>query len=365
MRREARAHTLSALLVGISTLCMAAALVGFPTLGLLTAGTFALLVLGAPLARRNLRSLVPHFTSGLVTSVGQPARWSLRIDNHRRPARDVRISLDEGRRKLAPLAAGWAGEIHGASQSVDLHPRFAHRGHYSSVELELHSAWPLAWIEERCRWRVPTDLWVLPRIVRLSPSALRSLESGVEHSDLHGHEGDIDSLREWRAGESLRPVAWKLSAHRGKRLVVERREQSALALRVHLLTVMGSVRPAHSHPFESAVILAASLLAHHAQLGARVTLVIESGDGPSAPAPTVRGSNELLGLMRQLAQVEAKSGSLSQAIAAIASPREGEVVWVIAATRVESPPQGVRLADAPEQTLNELRLETASLGFHP
>ena len=360
LRREARAHTLAALMVGISAICMVAALVGLPVLGLFTAGSFALLVLGPPLARRNLRALSPYFTRGLTTSVGQASRWMVSLENGTCIARDVRINLAEGRRDMAPLAAGWSGELVGPSQQVELHPRFSQRGHFSSIELELRSAWPLGWIEERCRWRVPTDLWVLPRIVRLSPKALQSMEAGIKRNDMRSHEGEIYALREWRAGEGLRSVSWKLSAHRGRRLVTERRRALALSLRVHLLCSMGSTPPTHSRLFESAVVLAASLLAHYAQAESEITLAIDTEASPKPAMRPAQGSGELLALMRQLALAKPNKGSLEEALAKVEPPRSDEVVWVISALDSHSSPPGLRVIDNPEAALEQLRARADS-----
>lgn len=356
LRREGRAHGTSAMLVGISVMCMVASLAGYHTAGLVTAGTFALLALGPPLARRNLQAVVPRLPRSLVTTVGQPARWPLELDTASRTVRDLRVSLDEGRRDVAPLAAGWSAELRGRPAQLELQPRFASRGHRTAVQLELRSAWPLGWLEERRRWSVPADLWVLPRILQLDGRRLVRMESGDERARTRGTQGDIYALREWRSGEDMRQVAWKLSARRGRRLVAERREANLQSLRLHLLLAVGSTPPAHSYPFEAAVCLAASLLAQHARAGAQVELIASADPASGADRQIARHASELTPMLRRLAAVQPLAGDLDAALAAVPPPGPGEAVWAIAAAAAGSkPPAGVTWTDTPEATLEELR----------
>lgn len=361
VQREARAHSMAGLLVGLSLMCMVAAMFGLTTLGLVTAGTFGLLLLGPLLARRNLAPLLPALPKSLIAVAGQPTYWSLSLESQAaRASRDVLVVLDEGRREVGALAAGQCVELAGeAHTTVELRPRFTARGRRHSIDLELRSSWPFGWLEERQRWRVPVDIFVLPRVVRLSSAALQQRQHDPGQRTVLGrrsHEGEVYALREWREGESLRHVQWKLSAHLGRRIASERREESKASFRLHLITAMGSTPPLTSGAFESALVLAASLLAHHAAAGSLVQLITDAEDRAQAPMEA-RTPNELIVLMCRLAELQPRAGSIDAVLATVPSPARGEIAWVLCAAPAGTPPSGVQVLDSPESGLLELRLQ--------
>ncbi|MFT7678785.1 MAG: hypothetical protein ACI8QC_002782 [Planctomycetota bacterium] len=348
---------MAGLLMGLSLMCMVAAMFGLATLGLVTAGTFGLLVLGPLLARRNLAPLLPALPKPLIAVAGQPTRWSLALENQAsRSSRDVRVVLDEGRREVGALAAGQCVELPGEELvTLELRPRFTARGRRHSIDLELRSSWPFGWLEERQRWRVPVDLTVLPRVVRLCPNALQQRQRDPGQLQVLGrlsHEGEVYALREWREGEGLRHVHWKLSAHRGRRIATERREEAQPSFRLHLITALGPTPPLSSGAFETALVLAASLLAHHAAGGSLVQLIIDTAAPLDARTPS-----DLISLMRRLAELQPSAGSIDTVLAKVPSPARGEVAWALCAAPAGTPPLGVELFDSPESSLLELRLQ--------
>jgi uncharacterized protein (DUF58 family) len=116
---------------------------------------------------------------------------------------------------------------------------------------------------------LPTDILVLPRLGTIrNLDALTARRHGLLYqgeSD-RGDEQEFHGMREWREGESLRRVHWKLSARRGRLLVREFRGEDRPPIHVILDARLPPRKRTSSRTterrgvFELAVSLAATLV---------------------------------------------------------------------------------------------------------
>jgi len=103
------------------------------------------------------------------------------------------------------------------------------RGVYPKKPIQLATAFPFGIWTCRRVLKVPTQLIVWPRIVKLSDVPERS---GANHSPVGGsssqagNEGDWMGVRSFRPGDSLRQVHWAQTARRDSLVVFERQTRS-------------------------------------------------------------------------------------------------------------------------------------------
>jgi uncharacterized protein (DUF58 family) len=332
-RRPARV-TLHLAPAGRVALPIAAALAGA---GWLVGGTAALLgttalalVLLAPLLAwlhtRGTRLAPPAPASALA---GEAFTIELEMRNAGRlRLRDAVVSFgaasarhDRPAGLLPRLAAG-------ASERVQAVHRVARRGRQRELEVGVASSYPLGLIECRATFHLPADLLVLPRPGHLHD--LRRLPATGPHvmdrrRNVARAEEELWAVREWREGESLRRVHWRLSARRERTILRELRAPSEPPLHLVLVTEVAGATPAkRRHPgFETAVALSATLLEHWLRRGRTVRLSV----GDHAQGVRARGRRGLFDLLRVLAEVEAQDGDPHAAIATL--PRAAHEVTVV------------------------------------
>ena len=165
----------------------------------------------------NVRGVevVARRTPALLTT-GEPFECSLEIKNKGRFTRHLlevedRFAGDEGRavavrvRRREPEVIRYTAE----------NPR---RGIYTGGDIVIESGAPFGLFYGHRREWVASDIVVYPRtfvVAGLPPSAVVDVERGdkSESSTFHrGHGGEFWGLREYRAGDPARLVAWKRSA---------------------------------------------------------------------------------------------------------------------------------------------------------
>jgi uncharacterized protein (DUF58 family) len=270
----------------------------------------------------------------LVTSVGVPVRLSLTLFKQSRflTARDVLVHVGEGRRASAAVGLVRSVPAGGTALARTL-PRFATRGRRSELRVELRSSWPLGLFQERRQYRLPADVLVLPRVARLRELAgiLAHVQGALEDATSGSlGEGEYYGLRQWRDGESLRGVAWKVSARRGRRLLRELRSADRPALVLHLCVRTTRVSAIGRTPsFERAVTLTSSLAEHFLYRGHRVELAF-LGER-SEKVGLARGRVHLLPLLTALAEVQCAPGDAALDLARMTPPPPGTLAVIIAA----------------------------------
>ncbi|MCE9637517.1 MAG: DUF58 domain-containing protein [Planctomycetes bacterium] len=249
----------------------------------------------------------------------------------RATAFDVTFSIldaDGAHRRIgAFLARLGAGET---SRIDVLHP-VLRRGVHPQGRLELDSAFPLGLAECRLVFVLPSEVVVLPRlgaIRRLAAAQVRGRMNFVHGRAGRGDEQEVDGVRAWREGESLRGVHWKLSARRGRLLVREFRSQPRPMVHVILSTLTPLATAANRAGFEDAVSLAATLVEHHVRREHAVRLTL-LGRTPRT-ITCRRGRGGMFSALRALADVTPEAaGGPSAGTEAPLAVRSGERVFVV------------------------------------
>ena len=210
---------------------------------------------------------------------------------------------------------------------------FPRRGLYSYVGIDLGTRFPFGFFEKSRDIREAQELLVYPEVstgsVRLQ--AVEHREGEVQRA-AEGRSGEFFGLREYREGDDLRDVHWKVTARRGTlvRRLYERHDDEAVA--VHLynwappsaqategLALDDAEREALAH-VERAISDTASLCAWLAERGRRFSLhtideVVAEGSGPG----------QLHTALRHLALVEVRRDRRPPQLALSAHPNRALV----------------------------------------
>lgn len=311
-RTRLRATVGFALTSGIAGLALISAWAGAPAVGLVAGGGLALMLLAPILARVHLARLVITGPAEDTAFVGVNHRLELTLLNRGLfTTRDLLVTVQDGRRAGTPPSGHVACLTPGRSQRVVARPRFPERGRHSTIIASVESSFPFGLFVSRVDFELPIDLLVLPRLGRLGPLEQRLPRRGgsIEEATrgMLGN-GEFYSLRDWREGEPLRGVAWKLSARRGRLLVRDLISEDRPKVQVILSTWIPAIPPKGRRvpSFERAVSLAGTIVEHLLRNGHRVGLVLAGSEVQSLPL--ARGRGDLLPLLASLAEVEPSQG---------------------------------------------------------
>ena len=177
----------------------------------------------------NVRGIEATRCAPVLATAGNPFECALEIKNTGRLARHLleiedRFAGDVGRAVVVRVAGGGKPEVAGYTIENPC------RGVYTAGDLMLESGAPFGLFYRRRTALVASELVVYPRtfeVAGLPPSAVVDAERGdrSESSTLHrGHGGEFWGVREYRAGDPARLIAWKRSARglpSGRLAVVE------------------------------------------------------------------------------------------------------------------------------------------------
>ncbi len=244
-------------------------------------------------------------------------------------ARDLAIHCGEPGSLDHRQAAGYVSACEPqAMESVTVQHGALSRGRHAQLPLTLVSGYPFGLVACTAFFQVPADVLVLPRVGSVANLERFSVSAGG--LDLSGTrdrlgEEEFHGLREWREGESLRRVHWKLTARRGRRVIRELR--SAGRFRVHVVLTTDAIDGADiglRGPLERAIGLAATLSEHYLRRGHPVRLSVVGQ--VSVTADRRRGRAALFPLLAALAQVAPASESDPTAALDRIASRPDEVV---------------------------------------
>lgn len=205
----------------------------------------------------------------------------------------------------------WAGQVvdlgPGEETVVEVFHRLHTRGRHRALRMVVSSTFPLGVVRRALVFDVPADLLALPRLGSLRdltrlPRGRRQLVRAARYPDPGDEE--LDAVRDWREGESLRRVHWRLSARRGRRVVREMRHPNEPPVHLVLATGVPPRLPVGSsgRSFERSVSLAATVGEHYLRRGRELRLSLAGQEGSLGP---IRGRGGLLRLLTALADVRA------------------------------------------------------------
>jgi len=209
--------------------------------------------------------------------------------------------------------------------------------------------------------RAVTTQLVLPPVTPLTagPIPEPATETGVRSARSRERSDDDVVTREYRQGDALRRVHWRVTARQGELMVRQDEPQAGPHSRLLIDTQLTGYADADrrrdplSMTFEQAVRLAASVAAHLADRGYLVDLVTPTprvahpprGDGPVG---AVLGELALLELAPSDAHREQPAAAGSPPVVAIASRPDDETVrWMLAHRSPSAPAIALLLDDDP------------------
>jgi uncharacterized protein (DUF58 family) len=161
----------------------------------------------------NLRGLTLHLRPAQPVFVGEPALLDVVLQNpgHERAALGLRFESEDA----GGLA--WCDAPAGGQASVQLSLVPARRGWQPVPALVVETLFPFGLFRAWTVWRPAARVLAWPKPEHPAPPLpLSSARHGEEHSSPRGSGGELDGVRPWRRGDTMRQVVWKKVARSGE-----------------------------------------------------------------------------------------------------------------------------------------------------
>jgi uncharacterized protein (DUF58 family) len=167
----------------------------------------------------NLRRLTLHLRAPGPVFVGDAAPLEVVVDNPGRQRYALALQFADRPEGGAPGQRSfvWCDVPAGAQTSVHASLVPAQRGWNGVPTLMLETVFPFGLFRAWTLWRPAAQVLAWPRPENPAPPlpAAPSV-SGDERSARQGTGGELDGVRPWRRGDSMRQVVWKKVAHSGE-----------------------------------------------------------------------------------------------------------------------------------------------------
>lgn len=213
--------TRAGLLFAATLLVMLVASVNYQ-LSLGYALTFLLAGAGAAsmhLTHGNLSGLTLRLRPAGHAFAGEPVRLEVVIDNPGAARHGLALGFEiPGTDTQADTAAAaWSDVTARGRESLHLQFRTAQRGWNPVPVLRAHTVFPLGLLRSWTLWRPALQVLAYPRPeVPAPPLPAAGSASAGEQARPSGGGGELEGVRPWRRGDTLRQVAWKKVAHTGE-----------------------------------------------------------------------------------------------------------------------------------------------------
>lgn len=271
------------------------------------------------LSRSRHRLVLRRTIEPSVVVAGEPALVRLVVTNEARTATGVLLLEEVLPYPLGPRPRFALNSIAGSWDQPLTYPvRPEVRGRHQIGPLTIRVTDPFGLVELGRTFQSTTPLVALPRTVPLSAGLAAQTWGGSGHSQPRsfsvGQAEDV-TVREYREGDDMRRVHWPTSA-RTETLMVRREEQP---LQARAVVVLDNRSMAHhgrglASSFETAVVVAASIVTHLVAGGHRVTVATTTGaltpGGTAATSPT-RDATSLLESLAMVELTDARTYDLS------------------------------------------------------
>ncbi len=255
----------------------------------------SLLLVAAVALPLNLRGLEISASPRGPVYAGEDATIDVTVRNTRRilPAYSLQLGADaEGGGSIMRV-----GPRAGATSAAVF--KFPKRGVYPGAGgIRAGSFFPFIFFSGRSKARAAGPLTVYPRLIDLPETALAEGRSEGSAHIMQGEGDDLFGLREFRFGDDVRRVSWKVSARTGRLMLREFAEDMHEAICI----ILDDAAPVAPEAFEKAVSVAASLAVRHCREGRPVGLATCRGLIPPAS-----GEENLYRMLDELA-VAGESG---------------------------------------------------------
>jgi len=300
-----------------------------------------------------LRGLDVELVAPAETRQGVDTAVQLAIVNHGRGVRWGVVASDDhiggtttSVGAIRPGEQVEAGTVRGA-------PR---RGEAHTAWVELRSAAPFGVAERRRRLPADVTTLVLPRVVPLGAlpfiDLASSREAAADTEARRGQGPEYLGVREFRPGDPIRQVHWRLTARHGELVVRDLEEHRVPRLAIWIDTGSGD------DALDEACSAAASIVSSASATGVGVRLAAATADGPAVVS---RASS--LVLHRWLARLRPADVSAETAIGWLAGGALRGVGTLVAISRAEAVGPAARAAlDALARVVPRVVLVTTGEG---
>ncbi len=180
--------------------------------------TFLLAGAGAAsmhLTHGNLRTLRLHLRPTLPVFAGDAARLEVVIANPGRERHALALGFED--HETFGAATAWCDAPGQGQSTVALSFVPQRRGWHGVPTLVLETAFPLGLFRAWTVWRPAARVLAWPRPEQpAAPLPVAAAAPGEERPARRGAGSELDGVRPWRRGDSMRQVVWKKVAHSGE-----------------------------------------------------------------------------------------------------------------------------------------------------
>ncbi len=167
------------------------------------------------LTHGNLRGLTLHLRPTLPVFAGEPARLEVVITNPSGERHALALRFED--RATLGRAAAWCDTPRGGQASLQLSFVPQHRGWHAVPTLVVETVFPLGLFRAWTVWRPAARVLAWPKPEHPAPPLPASAAApGEERPARRGAGSELDGVRPWRRGDSMRQVAWKKVARSGE-----------------------------------------------------------------------------------------------------------------------------------------------------
>jgi uncharacterized protein (DUF58 family) len=301
---------------------------------------FAVVVVSAIAAGRNLRRVTFQRTLPRAVIAGEPFSVRVRLQNSNRwlPARGILV-----KDALQSALTGTESRCHapsvpaGGRVTFVYSARIRRRGAYNITNALLMTRFPFGLFEKRVLAQHPNRIVVYPTMYDVAGERLpgsRDVHLALrERAVRRPGGGEFRSLRDYRPGDDPRRIAWRVTARQRRLVLKEMERENRCRVAVVLSTSLEGVpAAARRTALEQAVTLAASLVRHfHRE---RRPLLFAA---PGLVMPVGSGSEALHHCLAHLATVRASPEGAPDAVLAEAGSRRLRGMDVILVTAGTEP----------------------------
>lgn len=269
--------------------------------------TLSLIIVSGILSEVTLRRLEVHRTPPDSIHAKKPFLMGISLSNTKRRYPSYSIEVEDllGGRPLEKKCY-FLKVPSGRVQQTSYRYEFPRRGLFALSGFRVSTKFPFALFRKSRVFESPADVVVFPALVDIStlltmvhPSIGETSRSRV------GYGEDFHSLREFHPGDDSREIHWKATAKVGHLLIREREEEAARQVAICVYSCdIGEESPVYIDERERIVSIAASLACHFVALGNAVSLVTIAGSIPPA-----HGHHQALRILRECAVLEFERGA--------------------------------------------------------
>jgi len=163
----------------------------------------------------NLRRLTLHLRPGATTFASQPAMLEVVITNPGAARHALMLQFEDGRRHSS--AAAWCDAPAGGQAQVQISFVPSNRGWHPVPTLVLSTVFPFGLFRAWTVWRPAARVLAWPQPESPAPPLPQSASApGDERLSQRGVGSELDGVRPWRRGDTMRQVVWKKVARSGE-----------------------------------------------------------------------------------------------------------------------------------------------------